>query len=843
MEILGNRPRKAIFALNPHDSGRFCTESLESAAKRYKSLGFSIIPLHGACNPQQPKLPQVKWSRYQHTHPTDHEVAHWFAGKADLGIGIVCGRISQLLVLDIDDVSVASEFRHQLPHLANTLTVKSGTRGLPHFYFRLPVGWLVPTASYPGADLRGEGSYVVAPPTRVNDACWQVEYDTPIQLLTSISLKQILAFLTALKPSFNSRISASMSSTNMAVASEFRHVGDEDELAAWYRHFVSKGRNLSLFKASIRARDSGVTQADAVARLAPMHVSEPGLDVERPEARYREAVQTIASAYSRPRQVRQITVRQGLGTAVREKLLQEGLVAAGRVLDALYTANVGDDSQLTEAQICQVVQRFGIGRRSVMNALSDKFGGQLIIQQATSPRIPPEYANAAHHTDDLNNSCEMSRGAKRVNNRQRGRPARVYHIPMPQDVAKLLGVSHIGHDVVREHELASPRLYRQALHDRLIERRPGAYPREWLSARIGVSRWTTRRYEAALNIQVQPVYVEQVLTWETAGVLPEDSRDVSYGVFVQTSDNKRYPALRGIAMRLLKQGKQPVLKHQQVNHYAPKPDSVGIPTPSTCWADIFNGETSSYEATSTHQKLLSVGIPTPHDNAAMAKPQTENAKQPQPLMKWDCAVQPDAVGIPTPSAEPTFWLCPECLDFHISPCPPVKCATCDVTPIWEVVPPLIWRDAQALKSWWHTRQREYRQIARQSQLPPQPATPKLSAADEVWVGKLQASVKGLSFANARKLVHQFGVRVVEKALATLQQRGKVRSPAGFLISILRSDSKKLSSNNIDYNKKTNPKSALDWLRRLAQSEYLSFIANAEDILRWQEGGELVTASP
>lgn len=829
--------------MNWSDSGRFCTESLESAAKRYKSLGFSIIPLQGARNPQQAKLPQVKWSRYQHTQPTDAEMSHWFAGKADIGIGVVCGRVSRLLVLDIDDVSVASEFRHQLPHLANTFTVKSGTRGLPHFYFRLPVGWLVPTAAYPGADLRAEGSYVVAPPTTVGQACWQVEYDVPIRTLTSVGLKQILAFLAGLKPLYTPPNDLSNVTPYVTVASEFRRVGVADELVSLYRQLAAKGRNTALFKAAVKARDSGIAQADVLGRLAPVHISEPGSHAESAGDRYQEAVQTIASAYSRPAQVEPISRQRGLSTGVREKLLQEGLIAVGRLLDALYAAGVDDDATLTEAQICQCVQKFGIGRRSVMNALSAKFEGQPVFEQRKSPRIPPEYANAAFETDNLNNSCEMSRGAKRVNNHQRGRPARLYQIPTPHAVANQFDVSSRGHDAVQGHELASPRLYRQALHERLIERRPGAYPREWLSARIGVSRWTTRRYEAALNIQVQPAYVERTLTWESAAILPDDARDMSYGVFIQTADGKRYPSLRGIALRLLKQGKRPVLMHQQVNHYAPKPASVGIPTPSTLWTDVFDGERLRYEQEIASEPVLSVGIPTPTTGTASHINSLEANEAATSSLKKANDLLFDSVGIPTPPPDPTFWLCPECLDFHISITASQQCSNCDALPIWEVVPPLIWRDAQALRSWWHTRQQEYRQAARQLQLPISPASPKLSSADEVWVGKLQAGVKGLSFANARKLVREFGARVVEKAFGTLQQRSKVRSPAGFLISLLRSDRKLLSENNIKNDNNYSASAAVDWLRRLAQSEYLSFIANAEDIVRWQLEGELALAAP
>nr|MBA3874524.1 bifunctional DNA primase/polymerase [Anaerolineae bacterium] len=209
--------------MNRHDSGRFRTESLESVAKRYKTLGFSIIPVHGARNPQQPKLPAIKWARFQHTHPSDEELQTWFHDQPKAGIGIVCGRISRLMVLDFDDASVASEFRHLHSDIVHTFTVRSGARGLPHFYYRLPKDKLITTAAYPGADLRGEGAYVVAPPTRIGQIEWVVENDAPIHEISEFELRRVMRFLAGLQAT-NGHLSPNVIDTQIPKVSEFRHL-------------------------------------------------------------------------------------------------------------------------------------------------------------------------------------------------------------------------------------------------------------------------------------------------------------------------------------------------------------------------------------------------------------------------------------------------------------------------------------------------------------------------------------------------------------------------------------------------------------------------------------------
>jgi len=77
---------------------------------------------------------------------------------------------------------------------------------------------------------------------------------------------------------------------------------------------------------------------------------------------------------------------------------------------------------------------------------------------------------------------------------KRGRPAQIYRLPSPNEIAEKLGIKKTSSDVVATTDFLSVRTYRQALHKQLLERRPGHYTRTWLGARLGVSRWTTRRY-------------------------------------------------------------------------------------------------------------------------------------------------------------------------------------------------------------------------------------------------------------------------------------------------------------------------------------------------------------
>ena len=67
--------------------------------------GYSVIPIRTDGS----KKPAAKWKRYQTDTADKKTLDRWF-GKADKGIGIICGQISgNLEVLDFDTTSVRTE--------------------------------------------------------------------------------------------------------------------------------------------------------------------------------------------------------------------------------------------------------------------------------------------------------------------------------------------------------------------------------------------------------------------------------------------------------------------------------------------------------------------------------------------------------------------------------------------------------------------------------------------------------------------------------------------------------------------------------------------------------------
>lgn len=126
-------------------------------AKRYiQEFGFSVIPVG------QDKRPLISWKEYQSRYPTEEELKEWFSdGKNN--IAIVTGPISNIAVLDIDGEEGMESIKNNKLYLPPAPCVKTG-RGY-HYYFKYQDGVRNFAKRYPGIDLRGEGGYVLAPPS------------------------------------------------------------------------------------------------------------------------------------------------------------------------------------------------------------------------------------------------------------------------------------------------------------------------------------------------------------------------------------------------------------------------------------------------------------------------------------------------------------------------------------------------------------------------------------------------------------------------------------------------------------------------------------------------------
>ena len=145
---------------------------------QYLDHGLSIIPLNSPKTIQTPevadeakrknyidkcKRPIIAWTEYQRRLPTREEVTEWFTENPDANIGIVTGKVSGIVVFDLDSDD-AKKFAEEQGGFPATPMVISG-RGV-HVYMKYP-GFEVRNNANTKLkiDIRGDGGQVVAPPS------------------------------------------------------------------------------------------------------------------------------------------------------------------------------------------------------------------------------------------------------------------------------------------------------------------------------------------------------------------------------------------------------------------------------------------------------------------------------------------------------------------------------------------------------------------------------------------------------------------------------------------------------------------------------------------------------
>lgn len=123
---------------------------------------FAVLPVRPDKEPRSDLIRRTRgtpsWRQLVKRPATAVEVCDWFEADPTVGIGVLTGEVSNVVVVDIDNPASA-------PSLPTTATVTT-QRGV-HGYFR--ASGPVRTREFPWGEIRGEGAYVLAPCTRRSD--------------------------------------------------------------------------------------------------------------------------------------------------------------------------------------------------------------------------------------------------------------------------------------------------------------------------------------------------------------------------------------------------------------------------------------------------------------------------------------------------------------------------------------------------------------------------------------------------------------------------------------------------------------------------------------------------
>ncbi len=494
---------------------------LQKTAESLIEQGFSVIPVHGDNNPNQPKKPATQWGKFQKRLAKPYEISSWFSQDIT-AIGIVCGRISNLLVIDFDDHFTYMQFRKDQSLFADTFTVKT-QRGY-HLYFE--THQQVDSHHFSGGDIKGEKSYVIASPSVIDGHQYRIINFNAHHTLFPQDIDKLLNYF---------HINTELNNPILLAPT----LDVQVDLVAIYDALSPQiGRNNALYRTASIARDRNINQLEAENILIYHHVKQPAPAKHKPETtqeRFREAKRTIHSAFN------SLTTNHisasGLPNTVREALLKYSTVVA-RLLDIFRLSKWKTNTQFSMSDAIKLCKKYNLNRKSVIEALTGKFS--IVNDQYIIVRRHVEYPDI-----------------KGLNSRGRGRPIKMlFEVPSVSHLLDILKVGWSPSDIITANDVKSAHAYRLAMHREFVKRLTPQVPISWLAKRIGVDTRTIQRYNRELNVQITQNLGYFTLSKSNLDSLPKRHRKITKnatnGFWLETDDGRRFPAWRHIGSKLLK---------------------------------------------------------------------------------------------------------------------------------------------------------------------------------------------------------------------------------------------------------------------------------------------------
>lgn len=135
---------------------------LKEYATRYVNNGWSVLPVR----PEEKRPFMQNWLQFTKQRAGKEMVEGWFDNLSGAGVGVVTGKISNIIVLDIES-SCPEPIESLLKKYPTELIARTGGGGY-HLFYQYPQGTQKVANRvriFEGADIRADGGFIVLPPT------------------------------------------------------------------------------------------------------------------------------------------------------------------------------------------------------------------------------------------------------------------------------------------------------------------------------------------------------------------------------------------------------------------------------------------------------------------------------------------------------------------------------------------------------------------------------------------------------------------------------------------------------------------------------------------------------
>lgn len=131
-------------------------------AGEYADSGWSVLPV----KPDEKRPYMSNWLQYERQRASRKQVDSWFSSLSGAGVGVVTGKISGMVVLDVES-DCPTPLEDILRRWPTHMVSRTGSGGY-HLFYRYPhgVGRISNRVRMlEGMDLRADGGFIVLPPT------------------------------------------------------------------------------------------------------------------------------------------------------------------------------------------------------------------------------------------------------------------------------------------------------------------------------------------------------------------------------------------------------------------------------------------------------------------------------------------------------------------------------------------------------------------------------------------------------------------------------------------------------------------------------------------------------
>lgn len=138
-------------------------QGLLDLIKDYGDHGWSVLPV----KPEEKRPYMQNWLQYTKERASQQVLTEWFTHLSGAGVGVVTGKISGILVLDVEN-TCPQPIENILRKYPTNMVSRTGSGGY-HLFYQYPSnrGKVSNRVRlFDGIDLRADGGFIVLPPTR-----------------------------------------------------------------------------------------------------------------------------------------------------------------------------------------------------------------------------------------------------------------------------------------------------------------------------------------------------------------------------------------------------------------------------------------------------------------------------------------------------------------------------------------------------------------------------------------------------------------------------------------------------------------------------------------------------